>query len=180
MRGAVLGARRQQEPLARDPQRRLPRAEGRRANTSPSASRRAGSSALVAELRAAGYRYLNVTIPHKAAAAALADRQGPEVRVSGAANTLLFGKDGRVRAENTDGAGLLAALADLGVAGARRDGGDGGRGRRRRRRARGAHPRGRPRPPARPPPGDRARACARACPRAAARGSPSPPGTAPR
>jgi shikimate dehydrogenase len=70
---------------------------------------------LVAELRAAGYRYLNVTIPHKAAAAVLADRQGPEVRVSGAANTLLFGKDGRVRAENTDGAGLLAALADLDV-----------------------------------------------------------------
>jgi shikimate dehydrogenase len=74
---------------------------------------------LVAELRAAGYRYLNVTIPHKVAAAKLADRQGPEVRVSGAANTLIFGKDGRVRAENTDGAGLIAALADLGVVVAR-------------------------------------------------------------
>jgi shikimate dehydrogenase len=71
---------------------------------------------LVAELRVAGYRYLNVTIPHKVAAAKLADRHGPEVRVSGAANTLIFGKDGRVRAENTDGAGLIAALADLGVA----------------------------------------------------------------
>jgi shikimate dehydrogenase len=66
-------------------------------------------------LRAEGYRYLNVTIPHKLAAARMADRQGPEVRVSGAANTLLFEKRG-IRAENTDGAGLLAALDDLGVA----------------------------------------------------------------
>jgi shikimate dehydrogenase len=72
--------------------------------------------ARVADLRAQGYRYLNVTIPHKAAAFALADRHGPEARVSGAANTLLFEADGGVRAENTDGAGLLAALADLGVA----------------------------------------------------------------
>ena len=72
--------------------------------------------ARVADLRAQGYRYLNVTIPHKAAAFALADRHGPEARVSGAVNTLLFEADGGVRGENTDGAGLLAALADLGVA----------------------------------------------------------------
>jgi shikimate dehydrogenase len=75
-----------------------------------------GFRALVAKLRAEGYRYLNVTIPHKLAAASLADRRGPEVRVSGAANTLLFEGKNRVRAENTDGAGLLAALADLGAA----------------------------------------------------------------
>jgi shikimate dehydrogenase len=81
----------------------------------------AGFEVRVAELRARGYRYLNVTIPHKIAAAALADARGPEVRASGAANTLLFGSASRgraagVRAENTDGLGLLAALADLGVA----------------------------------------------------------------
>jgi shikimate dehydrogenase len=78
----------------------------------------AGFDALVAELRAAGYRYLNVTIPHKVAAARLADTRGPEVRASGAANTLLFSSGPRVRtrAENTDGVGLLRALADLGVA----------------------------------------------------------------
>jgi shikimate dehydrogenase len=75
----------------------------------------AGFDALVADLRARGFRYLNVTIPHKHAAAALARTRGPEVRASGAANTLIFGAAGRVRAENTDGAGLLAALADLGV-----------------------------------------------------------------
>ncbi|HVZ71599.1 MAG TPA: NAD(P)-dependent oxidoreductase [Polyangia bacterium] len=80
----------------------------------------ASFEARVAELRAQGYRYLNVTIPHKVAAAELADARGPEVRVSGAANTLLFepakpGRRARVRAENTDGVGLIAALADLGV-----------------------------------------------------------------
>jgi shikimate dehydrogenase len=76
--------------------------------------------AVIAELRARGFRYVNVTIPHKRAAAAMADLRGPEVRVAGAANTLLFdgaarGRTARIRAENTDGAGLLAALADLGV-----------------------------------------------------------------
>jgi shikimate dehydrogenase len=76
---------------------------------------------LVADLRSRGFRYLSVTIPHKRAAAALADARGPEVRASGAANMLLFesaagGRPARVRAENTDGAGLLAALTDLGVA----------------------------------------------------------------
>jgi shikimate dehydrogenase len=71
---------------------------------------------LVRRLRREGYRYLNVTIPHKAKAADLADRQGPEVRVSGAANTLLFASPpSKVRAENTDGAGLIAALGDLGL-----------------------------------------------------------------
>ncbi|HVR04150.1 MAG TPA: shikimate dehydrogenase [Polyangia bacterium] len=80
----------------------------------------AGFEPLVAELRARGFRYVNVTIPHKRAADALADTRGPEVRASGAANTLLFeagkgARRARTRAENTDGAGLLAALADLGV-----------------------------------------------------------------
>jgi shikimate dehydrogenase len=75
-----------------------------------------GFRKLVGLLQAEGYRYLNVTIPHKAAAARLARRRGPEVRVSGAANTLLFAPGRPARAENTDGAGLLAALADLGVA----------------------------------------------------------------
>ena len=72
----------------------------------------------VADLRSQGYRYLNVTIPHKAAAFNLAGAHGAEARVSGAVNTLLFEPDGVIRGENTDGAGLLAALADLGVAAA--------------------------------------------------------------
>jgi shikimate dehydrogenase len=81
----------------------------------------AGFAPLVEQLRAEGYRYLNVTIPHKDAAAQLADQQGPEVRASGAANTLLFATPAApVRAENTDGAGLIAALADLGAPVARK------------------------------------------------------------
>ncbi len=73
-----------------------------------------GFRPLVQRLRADGYRYLNVTIPHKAAAAEWPGLQGPEVKASGAANTLLLDPD-VVRAENTDGAGLIAALADLDV-----------------------------------------------------------------
>ncbi|HTB57044.1 MAG TPA: NAD(P)-dependent oxidoreductase [Polyangia bacterium] len=77
----------------------------------------AGFPALVQQLRADGHRYLNVTIPHKEAAAQLAAAQGPEVRASGAANTLLLATPAApIQAENTDGAGLIAALADLGVA----------------------------------------------------------------
>ena len=77
----------------------------------------AGFPALVQQLRVDGYRYLNVTIPHKEAAAQLADAQGPEVRASGAANTLLLATPAApIQAENTDGAGLIAALADLGGA----------------------------------------------------------------
>lgn len=77
----------------------------------------AGFPALVQRLRADGYRYLNVTIPHKEAAAQLGHARGPEVRASGAANTLLFATaTAPIRAENTDGAGLIAALTDMSVA----------------------------------------------------------------
>jgi shikimate dehydrogenase len=78
----------------------------------------AGFAALVARLGDEGYDYLNITIPHKRAAAALADGASALVRSMAAANTLIFrrGRGGtRVRAENTDGYGLLAALGDLGV-----------------------------------------------------------------
>ena len=76
-----------------------------------------GFRPLVASLRQQGFRYLNVTIPHKNAAAALATSRSPAVRAAGAANTLIFsGRSASVRAENTDGVGMLAALADLGAA----------------------------------------------------------------
>ena len=109
----------------------------------------AGFDALVAELRARGFRYLNVTIPHKRAADALADARGPEVRASGAANTLLFeAGDGarrarvRIRAENTDGAGPPRGARRPGRHAPRRPRRHGGRGRRRRGRARGPDARG--------------------------------------
>jgi shikimate dehydrogenase len=58
-----------------------------------------------------GYRGVNVTIPHKEAAVALADEAGDAARAIGAANTLTF-DGGSIRADNTDAPGLLAALAD--------------------------------------------------------------------
>jgi shikimate dehydrogenase len=58
----------------------------------------------------AGFRGVNVTIPHKGAALALADAASPAARAIGAANTLLFEPSGAVRAENTDAPALIAAL----------------------------------------------------------------------
>jgi shikimate dehydrogenase len=77
----------------------------------------AGFSDLVAELGARGFAYLNVTIPHKAAAAALATTRSAMVRNAGAANTLIFEPNAptAIHAANTDGHGLLAALTDLGA-----------------------------------------------------------------
>jgi shikimate dehydrogenase len=64
----------------------------------------------VRALPGAGFRGANVTIPHKEAALALADRPSPEASAIGAANTLLFEPDGELVAENTDAPGLIAAL----------------------------------------------------------------------
>ena len=74
-----------------------------------------GFRATVRQLAEQGYRYLNVTIPHKRAAATLADVASPLVRATRAANTLILRGGQRVRGENTDGYGLLTALGDLGV-----------------------------------------------------------------
>jgi shikimate dehydrogenase len=56
-----------------------------------------------------GFVGANVTVPHKAAALALADTLSETAREIGAANTLSFA-GGEVRADNTDAGGLLAAL----------------------------------------------------------------------
>jgi shikimate dehydrogenase len=58
----------------------------------------------------AGFRGVNITIPHKAAALALADQASPAARSIGAANTLVFKPSGAVAAENTDAPALIAAL----------------------------------------------------------------------
>src|SRR5688500_15271834 len=63
----------------------------------------------VRALPASGFVGANVTIPHKLAARALADELTPAAEAIGAANTLSFA-DGRIRADNTDAAGLIAAL----------------------------------------------------------------------
>ena len=64
----------------------------------------------VRALPAAGFRGVNVTIPHKEAALALADEASDAARAIGAANTLTFERDGAIHADNTDAPGLIAAL----------------------------------------------------------------------
>jgi shikimate dehydrogenase len=63
----------------------------------------------VRELAEVGYAGVNVTVPHKQAALALADEASEASRQIGAANTLVFeGKE--IEAHNTDADGLLASL----------------------------------------------------------------------
>ncbi len=57
-----------------------------------------------------GFVGLNVTIPHKETVLALADVVTDRAALIGAANTLIFRKDGKVHADNTDGAGFIANL----------------------------------------------------------------------
>jgi shikimate dehydrogenase len=60
-------------------------------------------------LERAGFAGVNVTIPHKEAALAVADAATDAARAIGAANTLTF-INGRIVADNTDALGLLRAL----------------------------------------------------------------------
>jgi shikimate dehydrogenase len=64
----------------------------------------------VRALPAAGFRGINVTIPHKEAALALADEATDTAAAVGAANTLTFLESGAIAADNTDVPGLLEAL----------------------------------------------------------------------
>lgn len=57
-----------------------------------------------------GFVGINVTIPHKEAVLALADIVTDRAALIGAANTLIFRKDGKIHADNTDGAGFIANL----------------------------------------------------------------------
>ena len=57
-----------------------------------------------------GFVGLNVTLPHKEAVLALADIVTDRAALIGAANTLIFRKDGSIHADNTDGAGFIANL----------------------------------------------------------------------
>lgn len=57
-----------------------------------------------------GFVGLNVTLPHKETVLALADVVTDRAALIGAANTLIFRKDGKIHADNTDGAGFVANL----------------------------------------------------------------------
>lgn len=57
-----------------------------------------------------GFRGVNVTIPHKERAIAIADAVTDRAAAVGAANTLTFGEGGAIEADNTDGFGFIANL----------------------------------------------------------------------
>ncbi len=57
-----------------------------------------------------GFVGINVTIPHKEQVLKLADVITDRAALIGAANTLIFRKDGKIHADNTDGAGFIANL----------------------------------------------------------------------
>ena len=71
----------------------------------------AGFDALVAAGRAGLVQGLNVTAPFKEQAFALADEASKAAQATGSANILVF-EDGRVRADSSDGVGVLYALAE--------------------------------------------------------------------
>lgn len=57
-----------------------------------------------------GFVGCNVTIPHKESILQIADVVTDRAALIGAANTLIFRKDGKIHADNTDGAGFVANL----------------------------------------------------------------------
>jgi shikimate dehydrogenase len=59
---------------------------------------------------AQGGRGANVTVPHKAAACALADVHSATARRLGVANVLTVLPDGRIEADSNDGEGMLAGM----------------------------------------------------------------------
>ena len=66
---------------------------------------------LVRKLPGQGFAGVNVTVPHKEAALAVADVASPAAAAIGAANTLTF-REGRILAENTDAPGLIDSLGE--------------------------------------------------------------------
>ena len=58
----------------------------------------------------AGFVGVNVTIPHKIAALEIADLVTDRATLIGAANTLIFRRDGKIHADNTDGYGFIENL----------------------------------------------------------------------
>ena len=58
----------------------------------------------------AGFVGVNVTVPHKVAVLEIADLVTDRATLIGAANTLIFRKDGKIHADNTDGYGFIENL----------------------------------------------------------------------
>lgn len=59
-----------------------------------------------------GFVGINVTVPHKEKVMELADLVTDRATLIGAANTLIFRKDGKIHADNTDGYGFIQNLKE--------------------------------------------------------------------
>ncbi len=68
-------------------------------------------TATVPALARAGFRGLNVTLPHKQAALALCDEADTPAMTIGAVNTLIFHPDGRIGGRNTDAFGFIENIS---------------------------------------------------------------------
>jgi len=77
----------------------------------PLAARAEDFTAVIDGARRAGFRGVNVTVPHKEAAFAIAHRNDAAARAAGAANLLLFNEHG-IEGRNTDTYGLAASLEE--------------------------------------------------------------------
>src|SRR5690606_24022326 len=66
----------------------------------------------VEALRGPGFLGANVTLPHKIAVLSLLDRLDPEVRLIGAANTIVRAADGSLAGANTDAPAVVATLRE--------------------------------------------------------------------
>src|SRR5690242_21653997 len=71
----------------------------------PLAAGREDFAAVIDGVRRAGFKGVNVTVPHKEAAFAIAHRADEAAKSAGAANLLIF-QDGQIEARNTDSLGL--------------------------------------------------------------------------
>jgi shikimate dehydrogenase len=78
----------------------------------PLAVRREDFARTVISLQRAGFRGVNVTVPHKEAAFALAHDCDEAAQAAAAANLLVFQADGRIAARNTDTIGLTESIRE--------------------------------------------------------------------
>ena len=65
---------------------------------------------VITTLPKAGFVGVNITVPHKEKVMEIADRITDRAILIGAANTLIFRKDGKIHADNTDGYGFVENL----------------------------------------------------------------------
>jgi shikimate dehydrogenase len=77
----------------------------------PLAAGREDFAAVIDGARRAGFRGVNVTVPHKEAAFAIAHTVDVAAQAAGAANLLLF-QDGKIEGRNTDALGLAESLRE--------------------------------------------------------------------